>query len=810
MCYPLQMLQQRSCNYKSAGILFTVLLCVLFFSLEDGFSQEISSKGTFTAINDPKNDRRMRSQDPGSTDIREDAGMLNNPEGDLNRSNTELEPVTVKSEKLAPWKKKNIQEISRQTMTSVDLKEVPASFGDSISALTALPGIIRTAGGIFGPLIIRGADEKTNKYFIDDIPVDSPLHFGGMHSVINTNLMKDIDVYASSFPAEFGSATSAVINISTQDKVDEFSGYSDISLLSVSAIAMTPILRDRSGNIILDDPSHKALKEDTENSGYLIVSGRYGLLGLAIKAADAMSGEDTSFSPSYWDMQLKTKYKLNEINSFTLLYFGHKDTFHYKEKHILDEGDDPLFSDAKSNSSVISHNLGLYLDSKVANDFSNRLLVYGSMPDTSFYFNFATEGVASWAKDITGHYKPWVYSVKDKFKKSYLSDNAEFRGALEYTYYHFTANGKTIIPVGATDSFNPSDENSFRAYELNERITNHLLAGYAENKLFYNGLTSVLGVRSEYLNSTGQTTFDPRLMLSYELSSGLTLSAAGGHYSYFFQTNPYYFNSNPDIAKMKNHVTPEKSWHMSVGAQKEIDLYTIKVEGFNNYFYDQLELYPHYEADGTYSQGLNSGEARAHGFEIMIRKDTKENQNGLFGWVSYTFTRSKVKTGLPTTAGYAGIASNPAGDIFGDKWTTSGYEQCHNFKLTGGYKLGKHTWSGRFQYYSGFAYTPYTGAGYDKNYHDLTGKDRYYPLTGIRNSKNFPSNYTVDFRYTKTVNRSWGQINWYVEQINVLNKKAKDTQKWYYDRDYQVGVNPIINEDEGFAGLVNFGIEFKF
>jgi hypothetical protein len=726
------------------------------------------------------------------------------------KSGAELEAITVNGERQATWKKKNIQEISRQTMTSVDLKEVPASFGDSISALTALPGIIRTAGGIFGPLIIRGADEKTNRYFIDDIPIDSPLHFGGLHSVINTNLMRDIDVYASAFPAEFGSATSAIINISTQDKVDEFSGYADISLLSVAATAMTPILKDQSGNISLDDASHKALKKDAENIGYVIVSGRYGLLDLAIKAADALSGEDTNFSPAYWDMQIKTKYKLNEINSTTLLYFGHKDKFRYKEKSVVEEGDDPLFSDAKFNSDVTSHNLGLYLDSKLSRDFSNRLLVYGSMPDTHYYFNFAAEGAASWTKDISSHYKPWVYSVKDKFKKSYLSGDAEFRGALEYTYYHFTAKGKNIIPVGVSDSFNPSDEDSFRVYELNEKITNHLLAGYAENKYFYNGLTSVLGVRSEHLDRTGQTTFDPRLMLTYEFTNGLTLSAAGGHYSYFFQTNPNYFNSNPDISKMNNHVTTEKAWHMSVGAQKEINLYTIKVEGFNNYFYDQLQIYPHNEADGTYSLGLNSGEARTHGFEIMLRKDTKENQNGLFGWVSYTFTRSQVKTGLPTTSGYAGVASNPVGDVFGDRWMTSGYEQSHCLKLTGGYKLGRHTFSGRFQYYSGFPYTPYIGAGYDANYHVLTGKDRYYPVTGERNSEKFPSNYTFDFRYTKTVNRSWGQLAWYVEQINVLNKKAKDTQKWYYDRDYQAGSNPKITVEDGFAGLVNFGIEIKF
>ena len=61
-------------------------------------------------------------------------------------------------------------------MTVEDMKEVPGSLGDSISALTSLPGIIRGFGGFFGPLVIRGANPSSNNYFVDDIPMDNPLH----------------------------------------------------------------------------------------------------------------------------------------------------------------------------------------------------------------------------------------------------------------------------------------------------------------------------------------------------------------------------------------------------------------------------------------------------------------------------------------------------------------------------------------------------------------------------------------------------------------------------------------------------------
>ncbi len=723
----------------------------------------------------------------------------------------ELSPVVSKGNKKPDWKKTDIQAISRQTLTKVDLKEVPASFGDAVNALTALPGIIRTSGGIFGSLVIRGADTATNNYFIDDIPIHDPLHFGGLHSVINTNLMKDIDVYASAFPAEFHSATSAVINISTVDEVDEFGFDADLSLLSIAALVKAPILRDRSGDLSVGGPESESLGQGAENAGYIIASGRYGFITLAAKAAELVTGEAPAIFPEYWDYQFKARYDFTPINSLTLLLFGHRDDIRIDvNDDILDDGDDPLFQDARLHSDTYANNQGVYFDSIISNTFTNRFLVFSSLRDTRSYTNFVSEGVADWAKDISAHYTPWIVGVKEKFTKKYLSGHAELRGALAYTYYHFSAKGKALIPIGIFDVFDPSDESQFYAYTIDDTIVNHLYGGYLENRFIFGKLTIVPGVRSEHLARMSKTTFDPRLMMSYRIGSGITLMAAGGHYSYFFQTNPNYFNRNPDLAAIDRYLAPERAWHLSVGGQKEFGLFTLKTELFSNYYYDKPQPYPHYEADGIYLQGLSSGKLKAHGFEMMLRKDLLQKHDGFFGWASYTYTRAEEKSGLPTTEGYAGVESNPIGDEYGDEWTDSPYEQRHNIKMVGGYRLGNHLLSGRLQYYSGFPYTPYVAGEYDANYHDLTGDDRYYPITGERNSKNFPSFCTIDFRYTHSRDYSWGNLSWYVEQINVFMQKADNTQKWYYNRPYVAGSNPKITDDDGLSSLISFGVEVKF
>lgn len=723
-----------------------------------------------------------------------------------------LRPLVIKSER----KKKKIQEISAHSMSARELKEVPSSFGDSVTALTALPGIIRAGGGIFGPLVIRGADLTSNRYFVDDIPIDDPLHFGGLHSVINTNMISGIDVYSSAFPAEFGSATAAIINISTVDEVEEFSGYADISIISTAALVQTPILRGKFGMISIDTPgSQKQDESESENAGYVICSGRYGNFELALKLVELLSGEDIPVTPRFWDYQFKSKYFFNKSNAASLLLFGHKDEFKLNfDESFREEGDDPLFTDFVMRSDKSSHGQGLYYDFKPGREFSNRAMIFGSEPESYSYMDFGAEGVASWARDLHVSSRPWIFGLKDKVMKKWLEGHAELRGGLEYTYYYFTSSGETILPAGVNPVFDISDESSFIKYGIDEKIKNHLYGGYIENKFTYYDLTVLPGYRSEYLARAETATYDPRMMASYRFPTKTTVAAAGGRYSYFFQINPFLFDGNPDICKLGKELKPEKANHMSLGVEQEMDLFTLKIEGFNNYFFDKAVAYPHYEADGRYVPGLCTGELKAFGAEIMIRKDLRENEDGLFGWFSYTYTDSKYRSGLPTQPGYAGVSENPVGDVYGDKWISSDFEQRHCLKLTAGYTFFQtHTVSGKFQFYSSFPYTPYESSIEDMDYaaaHQEEDLHRYIPVPGKTNSANFESTHQLDLRYTRKIHYSWGYLSWYVELINVYNYRAADNQRWYWNKPYAKGSNPKIEKQDGPAWMPNFGVELKF
>ncbi len=727
-----------------------------------------------------------------------------------------LRPVIIKGE--AGDDKKGNQKVSSHTMTVDELKQVPASMGDSVSALTSLPGIIRggTPGGdnngLWGPLVVRGASAISNSYLIDDIPIFSPLHYGGMHSVINNNLINQIDLYASAFPAEYGSATAAIMDITTVDEVNEFSGFVDASLLSANVLVQSPILRNESGDLNFFPSSDINERGKTENAGYSIVSGRYGYWGLIIPFF--INKDEEEVTPEYWDYQAKFKYCFNSSHSIAILLMGSKDFFRYKKKKTIKKEEDPYIEKLEFKMDQMHNSQGMYYTYEPSKKISNKLIAFSSLNKNYFHFDVPSIGVASWARDVHVTSRPDILGFKDRFKYEWWEDIAIAKAGIEYKKYIFTADGRNIIPNGRFDVFDLGDEDLMTAYTVDEKVVNHLISGNAENKFIIGDMIVVPGIRSDYLERSDVATCDPRIMASYEFPTETTVSVATGKYSSFLQTNPVIFDSYIDLAKLGNELKPEKAIHRVVGVEQKIDLFILKAEGFYNNFYDTPQAYPHTEPDGSYLSLLSSGKVKAKGFEIMISKDTAKGQGGLFGWMSYTYTRSIYKSGLPTTSGLYGIASNPVGDVFGDKWITYEYERKHTLKITSGYVKGDHTISIRFQLYSSFPYTPIVSSHLDTDYFNDTGKSRYIPETGARNSRHFPMDHKLDVRYSWKHDVSWGYISYFCEIMNIYNYRPIIEHKWDYRYPYgsdnPENVSPDPEEDPMLGIFPNFGVEIKF
>ncbi len=690
--------------------------------------------------------------------------------------------VTVKGER-------DIQNISRRSMTVEEIKEVPASFGDSLNALTSLPGIVRTVGGIFGPLVIRGMYPDRNRYYIDGMPITNPMHFGGFHSVISNDLMSEIDLYSSSFPVKFGGPLGAVIDINTLDKVMDSGGLADISAISANMILKFPIMK----TVIVDG------KEEEKNTGYVMAAARYGYIALFVPLFyELVFQEKLESAPEYWDYQFKFKYRFDVNNSLTVLLMGSKDFFRFLIPNMTDtnSGMDPLFSNVQFESAQMFHNQGIYYN-YTKNEFKNTLMLYSSITTYHTYINMKNVNAAPELKNYFIDSTPYLLGLKNNFSWEWWKGKAELRGNVEATLYYFKAAGKVIYTNQATGF--PDLSTGLKFVDLDVNFFNSTIGGYIENKFTFGGFTFIPGVRADYLVYSNQFTIDPRMSMSYEFETRTTIAVAGGMYSSFYQVNPFVFNDNSDIVKLGNWVKPERAVHAALSLQQKVSFFAFSLEGFYNYYYDLFRNYIHYE-NGEFRQGQSTGEVQAYGIEFMVKKDRAESQNDYFGWASYTWTQVRERSGIPT-------------DPNAINWTPSGNEMEHALKIVFGYKYNSHTISSKFQLYTSFPYTPIVG-GHESP--SIPPSGRYVPEYSTNvNSAHSDIDHRLDVRYSHRTNYSWGYVNWYIEIINIYGflVNRNTGERWRYNQPYSEGVNPSPRYSIGTRSLSfipNFGVEVKF
>ncbi len=679
---------------------------------------------------------------------------------------------------------REIQSISRQTMTVKEIKEVPASFGDSISALTALPGINRS-GGFFGPLIIRGADSASNGYQIDGIPMFKVMHFGGIHSVIANDLMSSIDLYSSAFPAQFTDAQAAVININTVDDVDRAGGIADVGLISANALVKFPIIEQKNYNG----------RQVDEKKGYVIASGRVGYFSLLIPAFyKYVLDKDLDYLPNYWDYQFKARYSFNSEHSLTFLAFGSKDTIDLILKESwLEEGSDPALTDFNIYSNDQAHSAGLTYKYEYSNRLSNSLLSFISYNKSRQWYDLPN-ATSSELSDLGIDSIPTIMGLKDSLTAEWIKDHSTLRAGAEARYYIFKTDGKSI--GGTKDTVDLNDPDAFEIIELGDTYKNVSFTGYVENRFKFGGLLFVPGVAAQYLSRGSSYFIDPRGLISYTFDTGTTIGAAGGWYSMFHQTMPEYFYQLPYIAG--SEFGPARSIHRSVSLEQKAGPYTFKVEGFYNNFWNQGNFDSYIDENGELASMLiNKGKLKTRGFEITAKVNDETDQ-GLFGWVSYTYNNAEYITN-----------QSELYTEYGKEWLTSPYDMTHVLKLVAGYTAGKNTFSAKFQFNTAAPYTAITSSYSDDAFTAVTGKTRIVPVYGKPYTERLDPEYRLDVRYTRKTSHRWGYVSWYAEVIGIVSSQTQYVD-WDYRYNYEEGVNPKVKTENGLTFLPNFGIEIKF
>lgn len=534
--------------------------------------------------------------------------------------NVELSTASVDVQEVVIQAERNNENITNTDIGVVkmdikELNEVPVLFGerDILKSLQLMPGISSAGEGNSG-FFVRGGNIDQNLILLDEAPVYNPSHLLGFFSVFNSDAIKDVAMYKSGVPAEFGGRSASVMDVHMNDGNMKRHGFSGgLGLISARLTVDGPIVKDK---------------------GSFIISGRRTYADLFIPIFDkSQSGTRLYF----YDLNAKVNYRINAKNRIFLSgYFGRdvlgvanfgfdwgNGTGTLRWNHVFNE---KLFS----NTSFIYSN---YDYSIIIKPTGSEFKISAGIQD----FNLK--------EDLTYYLSP-----KNTMK---FGVNGIFHS---YSPGSLEATGSTSLNTIILDQ---SYATEVAAYVSNEqKITKKLTAKYGLRFSVFSRIGPATlydyNEQNEIIDSTVYGRLDhigtywgiePRASLSYAFTPATSVKAS---YHRMYQYNHLLSNStasSPTDVWLPSSpiIKPQYADQYSLGYFQNVykDQFEISVEGYYKDMYNVVD----YEngADLLLNRKVESqlafGTGRSFGGEFLIRKKTGK----LTGWISYTLSKTERK-----------------------------------------------------------------------------------------------------------------------------------------------------------------------
>jgi TonB family protein len=619
------------------------------------------------------------------------------------------------------------REITRREITRREITRIPGTGGDALRSIQNLPGMAR-APGISGALIVRGSAPGDSRVFFDQLPVPLLYHFGGLTSVINSDLLERIDFYPGNYSVRYGGATGGIVDVYPRaPATDRFHASLDADFWDISALVETPIGEDWS----------------------VAVSARRSYIDWILKAVlPEDGGFELTVAPRYYDYQVVADWHPDASDNLRLFLFGSDD----KLVFVLgdDVADNPNFGGG-IDFRTLFHQLQIRWDHRFGAGVENQLnLGTGyQLAETNigedFRFDLANcplylRNELSW---ITGRF----FTLRTGIDA-------------ELTHSRYTMRVPDMLP-GEGEQLDPLTAND-AVLEIEGARWYYRPAWYAELELTaVERLRVLYGLRLDYFGSVAEVGVDPRLTARYEVVDGTTLKGGVG----LFHQEPFPAQSddtfgNPDLGLIG-------AVHYGLGVEQKLPAPLDAVEvGLEGFYKDVFDLVV--SSDEVVERGGepvperydNDGTGKIYGLELMIKHQPTER---LFGWIAYTLMKS-ARIDRP-----------------GEDERPFDYDQTHILTVVASAVLGRGWEAGvRFRLVTGNPETPVVATAYDAD------SDIYWPIYGETNSARLPMFHQLDLRIDKNWNLKAIKLAIYLDVQNVYNQKNVEGYSYSYDYSQRV------------------------
>ena len=621
-----------------------------------------------------------------------------------------LEEVVVMSNS-ARQRIQNVQ-TGAEVLQLENLTAAPQLFGenDIMRSIQLLPGVKAESDASSG-FQVRGGTSAQNQVLFDNAPVYNVGHMAGLFSAFNDDALAAATLYKGLLPAQYGGASSAVLDITgrTGNK-NGWHGGATIGLLSAKGTLEGPIVKDKAS---------------------LLITARRTYMDMFLKLSDDFKNNTLYF----YDINAKLDWMLNTRNQLFLTFFNGYD------KTAVDKMADMRWGNMTTSLKWLHHLNGgsnaqttlYYSDYQTDNgvDFVGFNLTYkGHIRQGSIRQDFhialgkhqLKAGLQSSLLNVKS--AEWlIVSKYDKEERRAWENAAWVNAQWVFSKIHCSMGLRltTFSPLGGSLYYDIAPDGTidwYYNYGRNEIVKTHL-------------------------------SLEPRLSVNYQLSPVTSIKLGYARTSQNIHALRNQSTSTPfdRYTISSNIVKPEMADQVSAGVYTmttdqdydfSLETYYRKTNNVIDYrdgksFCSEIEI----------ERLILPGQGKSYGFELCARK----NSGRLTGWLAYTLSWSKTRID----------------GINGGQWYDASNDRRHDVNLVATYKLSDR-WMlhAAWVFNSGQAFTAPSG-----KYQVMDNWVYYY---AERNGYRAPDYHHLDVSATWTTRRSWCTQQWVFGIYNLYNR----------------------------------------
>jgi hypothetical protein len=568
-----------------------------------------------------------------------------------------LSEVVVTSEKSA-----NIArpEMGVASISVQALKKIPAVLGevDVLKGILTLPGV-KTVGEASAGFNVRGGAADQNLILFNEATIYNPTHLFGMFSAFNPDLVESLDLYKAGIPVQFGGRLSSVLDVKAKfGDPEKISGGGGLGLMT--------------SRLHLSGPLTK--------STTFAVGGRTTYSNWLFDQLDEES-EFRNSRASFYDLNLNLKQKINENHVITLFSYLSEDSFKLNS--------DTTFSYQNRNI-----NLGWL---HYYNDRLESEITVGHD-----HYHFDIQGQQNPLNEFTFGFSMNQSHLRANFKYDF-NNRHQFTFGMNNVYYDLSPGN--IHPSGEESIVLPKNLNTEKALETafyigdEFEITPSFTVNYGMRYVLYHYLgpseineytegsikseSSLRGRRSYGEGEIIQPYHGPEVRLSARYSIDNVTSVKLGYNTMrqhiHMLTNTAAISPTDTWKLSDPHIAPQVGDQLALGYFKNFKDNTLEtsIEIYGRRLKNLLDfrsgavliLNEAVEQDVLRTQG------RTYGAELMVKKTTGK----LNGWISYTYSRSLMRTD----------PAEPGEKINRGDFYASNFDQPHDVALSANYEMTK-------------------------------------------------------------------------------------------------------------------------